>query len=130
MLSKRDLRMLVRRFIVKTLGFCPAGSSDDDLRAGLEAFRRWGASAIVTALDHAELGRLRLAKLGECAEALGMDWYHVPIPDGCVPEGVSEVRYRYASMRVRRSLSRGGAVVVSLPRLPRSDGHARGASSR
>ena len=28
MLSKRDLRMLVRRFIVKTLGFCPAGLAE------------------------------------------------------------------------------------------------------
>jgi hypothetical protein len=27
-LSKRDLRMLARRFIVKTLGFCPAGLAE------------------------------------------------------------------------------------------------------
>jgi ADP-ribosylglycohydrolase len=57
------------------------------------------------------MSALGLRDLGDVVELLGMDWYHVPIADFGVPDATAEARWRHSSLRLRRDLSRGGAVV-------------------
>lgn len=94
------------------LAKCPGSGPTGDLARDLEKFRTWGARAVVTMLDCPELPRLDLDDLGETVERLGMEWYHVPVPDFGVPGPEAEARWRYASIRVRRILSQGGAAIL------------------
>jgi ADP-ribosyl-[dinitrogen reductase] hydrolase len=105
-----------------TLGvtFCPGKSdpmvsaqfSPRDLAADLGSIRAWGATALVTLLDADEFDLLHVPRLGDMAEAAGLDWYHLPIPDMAAPGWQFERRWVYAGIRLRRLLRRGGRVVI------------------
>lgn len=100
--------------------FCP-GKSDPmatdglwsrDLPADLGSVRAWGAQALVTLLEEHEFDLLNVRRLGDTAEAAGLDWYHLPIPDMAAPGWQFERRWVYAGVRLRRMLRRGGKVVI------------------
>ena len=55
-----------------------------DLAADLDAIAEWGAVAVVTLLEPAEMKRLGVEQLKVEVEARGMEWWHVPIKDGGV----------------------------------------------
>lgn len=105
-----------------TLGltFCPGKSdpmvssqlSPRDLASDLSSIRAWGATALVTLLDADEFDLLNVPRLGDMAEAAGLDWYHLPIPDMAPPGWQFERRWIYAGIRLRRLLRRGGRVVI------------------
>jgi ADP-ribosylglycohydrolase/protein-tyrosine phosphatase len=100
--------------------FCP-GKSDPlagdglwsrDLPTDLGSVRAWGAQALVTLLEDHEFDLLHVRRLGDMAEAAGLDWYHLPIPDMAAPGRQFEHRWAYAGVRLRRLLRRGGKVVI------------------
>jgi ADP-ribosyl-[dinitrogen reductase] hydrolase len=93
------------------LARCPGLDRPADLSADVAKFRAWGATAVVTGLSEREISHLGLGELGDAIESLGMDWHHVPIADFGVPDQKAEARWRYASLRLRRDLSQGGAAV-------------------
>lgn len=104
-----------------TLGmtFCPGKSEpaasrqwSRDLATDLGSIRAWGAHALVTLLDEPEFDLLNVPRLGDMAEAAGLDWYHLPIPDMAAPGWQFERRWVYAGVRLRRLLRRGGRVVI------------------
>ncbi|GGE03034.1 hypothetical protein GCM10011515_23310 [Tsuneonella deserti] len=47
--------------------------------------RDWGAAAVVTLLESAELNALHVPSLGEAVRAEHIDWLHLPIRDVSVP---------------------------------------------
>jgi ADP-ribosyl-[dinitrogen reductase] hydrolase len=105
-----------------TLGvtFCP-GKSDPmiseglwarDLATDIGSLRAWGAQALVTLLEDDEFQLLNVPRLGDMAEAAGLDWYHLPIPDMAAPGWQFERRWVYAGVRLRRLLRRGGRIVI------------------
>ena len=55
-----------------------------DLGADLDAIAEWGAVAVVTLLEEAEMKRLGVENLGTEVAARGMEWWHFPIKDGGV----------------------------------------------
>jgi ADP-ribosyl-[dinitrogen reductase] hydrolase len=78
-----------------------------------EVIRAWGASAVVTLLETAELADLSVAgRLGPAARAIGVDWYHLPIRDGGVPSAAFEQRWTWAGLRLRQLLRAGRRVLI------------------
>jgi ADP-ribosylglycohydrolase/protein-tyrosine phosphatase len=100
--------------------FCPGrndpltsdGAWSRDLPSDLGSLRTWGAQALVTLLEDHEFDLLHVRRLGDMAEAAGLDWYHLPIPDMAAPGWQFERRWVYAGVRLRRLLRRGGKVVI------------------
>ncbi|MEW5771415.1 MAG: ADP-ribosylglycohydrolase family protein [Pseudomonadota bacterium] len=97
-------------------GTCDAGvrpgASPRDLDNDLAAIRAWGADALLTLIEQREFERLKVSRLGELAEAAGLEWHHLPIRDMEVPDWQFGRRWVYSGMRLRQLLRRGGRVVV------------------
>ncbi len=63
----------------------------------LQQIRDWGAAAVVSLVEPAELGWLQVPHLGQEVERHGMKWLHIPIKDGGVPD--DEAKYALAVAR-------------------------------
>lgn len=102
------------------LTFCPgkkqlyaaSGSWDRDLRLDLDVVENWGASALVCLLGSAELTYLQVDALPAEARSRGLDWFHLPIADGSVPDRMFESTWTYAGERLREMLERGESIVI------------------
>lgn len=81
---------------------------DQDLRAIVDC----GASAIVSVIEQTELDSLSVSDLGVRAEALGLDWDHLPVVDVSVPDKCFEALWVYAGYRLRRALAEGKKILV------------------
>ena len=75
------------------LTFCP-GKQDTgmdgtrwhrDLHADLQALAEWGASHVVSIIQHDELEILGVPHLGVEVRARGMHWHHLPVLDQSIP---------------------------------------------
>ena len=67
---------------------------------------------MVTLIEGHEFDALRVNELPEAVRAAGMDWHHLPIRDGGVPDARFDWRWRYAGLQLRQSLRSGGSVFV------------------
>ncbi|HJU10163.1 MAG TPA: ADP-ribosylglycohydrolase family protein, partial [Candidatus Binataceae bacterium] len=63
-------------------------------------------------IEESELLDLSVPHLGDKAEALGLDWYHLPVEDGGVPDDDFEALWLYTGHRLRRALSRGEGILI------------------
>jgi hypothetical protein len=61
---------------------------DRDLRIDLEAIQAFGAKALVTLMESKELVEANLSAnlLASLSRELGLEWQHLPIQDGGVPD--------------------------------------------
>ncbi|HSD62107.1 MAG TPA: ADP-ribosylglycohydrolase family protein, partial [Burkholderiales bacterium] len=95
---------------------CPGkkepGRWERDLEADLRAIRRWGGTALVTLIEPHEFGFLAVEALPEKARALGLEWHHLPIPDGGAPQAGFERRWLHSGAMLRARLRRGERVLV------------------
>lgn len=102
------------------LTFCPgkiqpksiSGNWCRDLATDLLAIKQWGAAAIVTLMPQIELEMVKVGNMGDECEALGMEWYHLPIIDVNVPDSYFEHLWIYAGLRLRNHLSSGRKVLI------------------
>jgi ADP-ribosylglycohydrolase len=100
--------------------FCPgkkqrnshSGHWDRDLVADLGVIKDWGAEALVSLMEPDELTSVGVGHLGDVVEALGLDWYHLPIRDVHPPGQRFENRWVLYGLRLRRLLRRGGQLVL------------------
>ena len=83
-----------------------------ELNEDLSAIRAWGATVLVTLIEEREFELLQVNQLGEMAEAMGLEWHHLPIPDMDVPDWHFDRRWVYSGLRLRRLLRQGGRVVL------------------
>jgi ADP-ribosyl-[dinitrogen reductase] hydrolase len=81
---------------------------DVDLRAIID----WGASALVTLMRDTELRMLGVQRLGAHAEALRLDWYHLPVDDGSLPDSAFEVAWQRAGPQLLARLRDGQRLVI------------------
>ncbi len=65
-------------------------NADRNLGTDLQQIRDWGAAAVVSLVEPAELGWLQVPHLGQEVERHGMKWLHIPIKEGGVPEDEAE----------------------------------------
>lgn len=102
------------------LTFCPGkkGASvygpawDRDLGLDLAAVREWGAKTVVTLMEAHELEMLKVPDLGTQTEALGMEWFCLPIVDVNVPDERFEQRWTYYGHLLRSRLRDGHKIVL------------------
>lgn len=90
----------------------PGGTEPRELALDLATIRAWGATALVTLIEEHEFALLKVDRLGEMAEAEGLEWHHLPIPDMGVPDWRFGRRWVYSGLRLRRLLRQGGRVVL------------------
>jgi ADP-ribosyl-[dinitrogen reductase] hydrolase len=83
-----------------------------DLDADLDAVVRWGAVAVATLIEDAEMRRLTVSLLGEGVRRRGVEWYHLPIPDRRAPTAEFEAGWAEAGARLRAHLLAGRKVFV------------------
>lgn len=89
-----------------------SGAWARDLDTDLAAIRAWGAVALVSLIEDHEFVLLRVPDLGRRAQALGLDWHHLPIMDVSIPGEAFESRWRHSGPVLRSMLQRSGRVVV------------------
>jgi len=100
--------------------FCPgkhdphsmSGYWDRDITCDLDAVRIWGAAAVVTLIEPAELTLLRVERLGEEVASRNMRWFHLPITDVSIPGPEFEEKWRDAGRELRSILRSGRDVLV------------------
>jgi ADP-ribosylglycohydrolase/protein-tyrosine phosphatase len=83
-----------------------------DMAVDLALIRDWGASALVTLMEGQELRDYEAQEIGTMAEALGLDWHHLPIPDLNPPGQEFEALWTWSGLRLRAALRRGERVLV------------------
>ena len=64
---------------------CP-GTKGVSVAESLQAFKDVGAQAVITMMTMAELAENQADTLPSLCAELGVDWYHLPVEDGCAPE--------------------------------------------
>jgi len=90
------------------------GPWERDLALDLAAIHSFGATTLITLMEHAELGTANIPapRLAEAATAAGLTWHHWPIVDLGVPARIFEALWRTEAEAVCRDLARGARVVI------------------
>lgn len=96
----------------KTQRRAMSGAWKRDLTEDLNAIRDWGTSAVVTLVTREEMKHLKVPGLGAGVRSRGMEWWHLPIPDGHVPDEDFEARWVEAGAAIRNHLRSGRNVLV------------------
>jgi len=92
-----------------------SGDWHRDLTGDIRAIREWGAVAVLTVMESRESRELRelgVPEIGEAVEKAGMDWHHLPIPDGGIPDANFENLWLYSGHRVRAGLMAGKRILI------------------
>ena len=89
-----------------------AGPWKRDLTEDLDAIRDWGTRAVVTLVTGQEMKDLKVQDLGAGVRSRKMEWWHLPIPDGHVPDEDFEARWVEAGAALRSHLRSGRDVLV------------------
>lgn len=82
------------------------------LQRDVATLKHWGAQALVTLLEKSELTLMRLARLPALLDAQKIAWYHLPLPDGHVPDERFEALWQTVAPRLRSALWCGGRIAV------------------
>jgi hypothetical protein len=78
-----------------------------DLNRDLDTIRNWGAAAVVTLLEPAELTLLKVERLGEEVLRRNMSWFHLPIADVSTPDERFEQEWDVTGEELRSILRSG-----------------------
>ena len=96
----------------KTQRSAMSGPWKRDLTEDLDAIRDWGAVGVVTLVTREEMECLKVPSLGKGVRSRQMEWWHLPIPDGHVPDEDFEARWVEAGAAIRKHLRFGRDVLV------------------
>jgi len=88
------------------------GGDGAALDADLATLVQWGAAALVTLLQPYELTLLGVEDLGARANALGLEWHHLPVTDGAAPGAAFEAAWAETGPSLHARLDAGGRIVV------------------
>lgn len=100
--------------------FCPGkkqqsawtGAWDRCLNTDIDAVAGWGAAVLLTLVEPHELKSLGVTMLGEVATREHLDWVHLPIRDGGVPDDRFEQGWRVWGPGLRTRLRAGFDILV------------------
>jgi len=93
---------------------------DRDLEKDLQVIVDWNASVVVTLVETHELIFLRVPNLGNRVKALGMEWLHLPIRDGGIPDTRFKSEWETKGEELHRQLDEGARILI----------HCRGGKGR
>ena len=88
------------------------GHWNRDLALDLDKIGAWGARAIVTLLEPRELIDLRVKSLGDEVRRRHMQWVHLPIRDGSVPDQEFETHWGQRGEELRAMLCDGHNILI------------------
>jgi ADP-ribosyl-[dinitrogen reductase] hydrolase len=100
--------------------FCPGkvrkhslsgGEWNRDLATDLAVIQQWGARAIVTLMESHELASHQVHDLPMMIPE-GIEFFHLPMPDGGVPDTAWEQQWEKTGAVIRDLLSRGEKVLI------------------
>lgn len=102
------------------LTFCPgkhqygalSGTWQRDLRADVQVVRDWGATDVLTLIEKHEFAQLHVDTLGECVQATGMQWHHLPIADTQPPGDAFDTGWPALRQHLAGVLHAGGKVHI------------------
>jgi ADP-ribosyl-[dinitrogen reductase] hydrolase len=103
------------------LTFCPGKKASSlldgsywnrQLSVDIEQIVSWGATTLVSLIEVEEFAALGVQELPACAGQAGLDWLHLPIEDGGVPDALFEREWKSAGPYIHSTLQRGGNVVL------------------
>jgi ADP-ribosylglycohydrolase/protein-tyrosine phosphatase len=83
-----------------------------DLREDLAVIKAWGATAVLNLLTDTEMRELGVPQLEDPVTQRGMDYFHLPIEDGGVPDGEAENRWSEIGACLRDYLKQGHNVLI------------------
>jgi len=83
-----------------------------DLDEDLDIVRDWGAAVVVTLMEGPELDAFAISGIGEGVRRRFMEWHHLPIVDGNIPDAAFEAAWPDVSARLRALLLAGNRVFV------------------
>lgn len=85
---------------------------DRDLDLDLDEVQKWGATAVVSLITAREMEDLEVSGLRQAVHDRHMEWWHLPIRDGCPPGSRFETGWKSAGEAVRDRLHMGFDVFV------------------
>ena len=88
------------------------GHWERNLATDMRVVADWGATVLVTLMEGFELDQLGVGNLGNVAEAVELEWHHLPIPDMQVPDERFERRWTHTGHVLRRKLAAGERVLL------------------
>jgi len=83
-----------------------------NLQSDLAAIRDWGARSLVTLLEADELVAFGVSDLGDAVKALGLNWYHWPVPDMQAPGPAFFAAFQRSGKEFSAQLLQGDRVVL------------------
>lgn len=83
-----------------------------DMDADLLAIKDWGAVSLVSLMEDEEMDLFRVSNPGEAARRAGLNWFHLPISDGGVPDARFNKLWPDTANVLTQTLSSGQKVVV------------------
>lgn len=89
-----------------------AGDHDRDLATDLDVVADWNAAAVLTLMETEELGRFSISAIGDEVRARFIEWHHLPIRDGHIPDTAFEAVWSEHSARLRALVAAGNRVLV------------------
>jgi protein-tyrosine phosphatase len=98
---------------------CP-GTQGVDLCESLSQLKAGGATAVITLMTTDELHEEGLPDFSRAVKALGLDWYHLPVPDFGVPGGDFEQAWDACRLELQQRLQSGDTLAL----------HCKGGSGR
>ena len=96
----------------KTDRHAMTGPTKRDLAEDLDVIRDWGARAVVALVTRREMEDLKVPSLGDDVRSRGIEWLHLPILDGRVPDEHFEARWVEAGAAIRNHIRSGRDVLV------------------
>lgn len=90
---------------------CP-GTKQVTLQGSLKQLKDQGVTVVVTAIDQAEMQAKNVGDLGAVAASLGLQWFHLPIEDDCVPDNAFQQRWQEISFDLHATLARGEKIAM------------------
>jgi len=90
----------------------PAGPWKRDLDLDLQVILDWQTRALVTLIEEFEFKLLSVPELPEKTQALGINWFHLPIVDVSIPGQTFEDEWETKGENLRSILRDGGRIVL------------------
>lgn len=100
---------------------CPGKQQTDSISGGawarnldadLDVICDWPAMSLLTFNEAWELDKLKVPELGERAIAYGLQWHHLPIPDGGVPGSDTWAQWQQLAPKLHDQLAAGESIVL------------------
>ncbi|MBJ6799725.1 ADP-ribosylglycohydrolase family protein [Geomonas propionica] len=102
------------------LTFCPGKKGpglnsvrwERSLEKDLSTIISWGATALVTLVEDHEFGELQVPEFKEFIAASGLEWFHIPIVDGSIPDHRFHSAMQECHCRILELLCEGARIVI------------------